>query len=1055
MAPQFSGKDQILFGIWQWDLETDVCTYSPLWKSMLGYPEAEIQDKYFEWYSRVHPEDQHGINEALVQLQNNLLPATSVNYRIKDAQGEYRWMNCAIQITSYNEQQKPIRLNGVQQDINTYRKSELYLHEVNIRFSELIENYGGAVLISDENGKVFFVNKNFCGFFGLPILPYELIGGHSSDIFTIIANEFEKKNSFIENTVQCLLKKEESLNQEYRLKRGVILEQDFIPVYDKGIYKGQIWLFRDITKFKKTEEHLNFRLAFEEIITSLSTKFIQVDNSGIDELINNALALVGNLIKADRSYVFLFSADKKLMSNTHEWVNNDITPEKANLQEIPTTEFPWWMQRINRFQSILLPTLNMLPPEASGEKEILMAQQIKSLAVVPMIFRNSTLGYVGFDAVKSHRDWNQDSIKLLRILAGVITSAIKRKESEAELIRSEERYKLVSKITSDFAFAFTVTKDGRFTLEWSTGTFERITGLPISQITCLDDLLQIVHPEDKDELLLMREELVRRRSIVSEYRILKTTGEFRWISGSTILERNIRDKELMHLYITGKDITDKKLAEDRLAEERTLLRTIIDLIPDPIYVKDLYGRKIVANTAEIAILGAKNIDEVIYRSDYDFYPKEVADKTRQEDELVIKSGKSIINKEGFVITEKGEKKWFIGNKIPHLDNKGNILGLVGVSYDITERKHWEEALIQSEAKYRRVVNTIKEVIFQTDTEGNWTFLNPAWTEITGFMVDESLKTNFLEYTYEADRETNRQSFQTLISGQSEYSRHEIRYITKSGSYCWVEVYARLLHDESGEIIGTSGTLNDITARKTSEEETRRALKREMELNELKSKLVSIVSHEFRTPLAAILSSSELLQNYWDKWTLEKRSSLLQKIKKSIHNLIELLNDVTEVGRYDTGRIVLQYEQLDINGIVEELMEESLSGFPSPPRIFFQPIEPLFFKSDKKLFRQILSNLLSNAVKYTPPDKSVTISIEYAARTLIITVADEGIGIPEDEQKELFEPFMRARNAEGIQGTGLGMVILKRAIDLCNGTITFESTIDVGSTFTVTLPNMAE
>ena len=162
------------------------------------------------------------------------------------------------------------------------------------------------------------------------------------------------------------------------------------------------------------------------------------------------------------------------------------------------------------------------------------------------------------------------------------------------------------------------------------------------------------------------------------------------------------------------------------------------------------------------------------------------------------------------------------------DVEGQPVGIVGVSADITERKRAEEELHQSEERYRSVVDNVKEVIFQTDAEGLWTFLNPAWTEVTGFSVEESIGKSFLGYVHPEDRQRNLELFRPLIEREKDYCRHEIRYLTKEGDFRWIEVWARLTLGEDDAIVGTSGTLNDITERKQAEDELRRS---ESELTE--------------------------------------------------------------------------------------------------------------------------------------------------------------------------------------------------------------------------------
>ncbi|HEY9636877.1 MAG TPA: PAS domain-containing sensor histidine kinase [Coleofasciculaceae cyanobacterium] len=378
---------------------------------------------------------------------------------------------------------------------------------------------------------------------------------------------------------------------------------------------------------------------------------------------------------------------------------------------------------------------------------------------------------------------------------------------------------------------------------------------------------------------------------------------------------------------------------------------------------------------------------------------------------------------------------------------------------IAERKRNEEALRQSEKKYRSVVESVKEVIFQTDLTGVWTFLNRAWTEITGFTVEESIGTNWFDYIYPSDRQYNFEQFKPLLERQKEYCRYEIRYLTKDAGIRWIEVYARLTLNAEGIIVGTSGTLHDMTERKKAEEEIRKALEKEKELSELKSRFVSMTSHEFRTPLTTILTSSELLEHYSHKWTEEKKLSHIQRIQTAVHHMTDLLNDVLLIGKAEAGKLEFNPYPLDVTqfclSLVEELQlsakRQHTQTKPHFTISFVNHTQGLKACLDEKLLRHILSNLLSNAIKYSPQGSVIHFELAASEAEVIFQIQDQGIGIPLEDQQRLFESFHRASNVGEIQGTGLGLAIVKKSVDFHKGKIDLNSVVGVGSTFTVTLP----
>lgn len=244
----------------------------------------------------------------------------------------------------------------------------------------------------------------------------------------------------------------------------------------------------------------------------------------------------------------------------------------------------------------------------------------------------------------------------------------------------------------------------------------------------------------------------------------------------------------------------------------------------------------------------------------------------------------------------------------------------------------------------------------------------------------------------------------------------------------------------------------IAERKKAEDETKKALDKERELNELKTKFVSIASHEFRTPLSTVLSSASLVQQYKERGELEKIDKHIHRIKSSVNHLTAILNDFLSLGRLEEGRIEVIKELVSVDQFFKEIHEEIRPLLKEGQHIELTcELQQKQLPLDKRVLRNILFNLLSNASKYSAAYKPIHIYCQSKNDNLIITIRDEGIGIPEVEVKHLFERFFRASNVTNIQGTGLGLNIVKRYVDLLNGTIDFTSAEGKGSTFSITLP----
>lgn len=249
------------------------------------------------------------------------------------------------------------------------------------------------------------------------------------------------------------------------------------------------------------------------------------------------------------------------------------------------------------------------------------------------------------------------------------------------------------------------------------------------------------------------------------------------------------------------------------------------------------------------------------------------------------------------------------------------------------------------------------------------------------------------------------------------------------------------------------TLNyEVAQRKRIEEEARLAFEKEKSLGELKSRFVSMASHEFRTPLSGILTSVSLIDRYNQAGTKEKIEKHVQKIKGSVHSLTSILNDFLSLDKLDEGRIECHPESFLVQELAEDLAQEMESLTKKNQKIIYEHHgENALIFLDKGLVRNIIINLLSNALKYSFDGTDIQFTTKIQDKAVSITVQDEGIGIPTADQEHLFGRFFRAQNATNISGTGLGLNIIKKYLDLMAGTISYKSQENVGTTFVVVLP----
>ncbi|MBE9128688.1 MULTISPECIES: PAS domain S-box protein [unclassified Coleofasciculus] len=378
-----------------------------------------------------------------------------------------------------------------------------------------------------------------------------------------------------------------------------------------------------------------------------------------------------------------------------------------------------------------------------------------------------------------------------------------------------------------------------------------------------------------------------------------------------------------------------------------------------------------------------------------------------------------------------------------------------------ERQQAEEALRESEQRFRQMAESIREVFWMSDVEKKqMLYLSPTYEDIWGRSCESAYQNpqSFVDSLHPEDRERMIAAFSKQIPGDYD---EEYRIIKPDGQERWIRDRAFPIVGSAGKIYRIVGIAEDITEYKQAKQEILNALEKEKELNQLKSRFVTMTSHEFRTPLTTILGSAELLKYYSDRWNDEKKLMYFDRIISTVKHMTHLLDEVLFIGRAESGKLDCNPAGLDVVEFCHSLAEElQLSAGNQQAIIFNAQVSPTLAQEgvesvqaylDEKLLRHILGNLLSNALKYSPLGSPVTFNLTLHDGNAIFHIQDQGIGIPPEDQLLLFESFHRASNVGKIVGTGLGLAIVKKSVDLHGGQIRFTSEVGVGTTFIVTIP----
>jgi len=391
---------------------------------------------------------------------------------------------------------------------------------------------------------------------------------------------------------------------------------------------------------------------------------------------------------------------------------------------------------------------------------------------------------------------------------------------------------------------------------------------------------------------------------------------------------------------------------------------------------------------------------------------------------------------------------------PVFNEKGEILNFIAIKIDITHRKAIEEALRLSEQRWQFALEGSGDGIWDWNVATNEVFYSKQWKAMLGYDNNE-ISNSINEWTsriHPDDRESSVGDLEKHFNGENEIYVSEHRMLCKDGSYKWILDRGKTIEWlNKGKPLRVIGTHTDITQRKTLEETLKKGIEKERELNDLKSRFVSTASHEFRTPLASILIISDSLIAYWNKMEESQITSRLDKIKEQILHLSKIVNDVLQLSKIQEGKIELNTEKIDIVSLVEGIIESFDVDNQLQNKIKLECFEKVIMVFlDTRLIQQVLTNLISNAIKYSPENPEIIVRIEKKHSEILIGIHDNGIGIPYEEQKHLFTPFYRAANTKVIPGNGLGLNIVREAIRLMGGEVTFHSVQDKGSSFFVHL-----
>lgn len=1018
--------------IWDWNLLTDETFRSARWYELLGYQAHEISNHYDEWLNRIHRNDRDQVIAAQQAYLAKKIPQYVVEYRLQCKDGRYKYVLCRGQAL-WDSQGKPVRMVGSTRDITEQKQAEAALlkqTEISESLKSVLDHMGDAVIAADSSGKVIFTNSAVEQLLGQATYalgtttwqqphyfyqPDETTPYPASQLPLMRAIQGETVHN-----VELVFRPPTSAQSTWLIITGRPLNDP------NGTIKGGVIVCRDITQRKRAEQALQqSRATNRALLETIPDLIIRMTRDGtyIDfvparnfstlmpspEMRGKSVYEVLPVEIAQQRMHYVERALQTGELQIHEYellIDDALQTEEARIAVSGTDEVLVIIRDISdrkRAEQALTEQKEFLRTVIDANPNLIFVKDWNGRftlvnQAVANVYGTTVEALLG----KTDADFNPNAAEFERFLQA-------DREVMATLQCKIIAEETVSSPTGEVRYFQTFKKP----LLASNGKAQYILGVctDITERKQFEAFLQHTNDELgirvearttelKDALERLRQEIAQRQRVEATNALLATALEF---AGDAI---EITDADMIFQYVNA------------AFEQSTG-----------------YARHEVVGKMSVSLLQSGEHDEAFHQ------------QIRHTLALGQVWRGELINQ-----CKDGSSRYLDATISPVCNVTNQATYYLAVKRDITDRKHMEAAWLQSEARFRAAIEGSLDAFFLFESVRSET------GQIIDFTCVE-LNSN-AEKLISMPREAvlGKQLCDLLPIQPIKGLLEKYVHVVETGEALEEEFVASIpnlpaswLHQQVVPLTdGVAITCRDITKRKRAEAEILKALTRERELSELKSRFVSMTSHEFRTPLTTIQSSADLLE-YFDCDPAEQ-AELFQQIKTAVQHMVQLLEDALFISRAEAGKLELRPSWFDLENLCRIVISELETTLGRQITLKLNhPAQSHSVYLDEKLIRQILINLLSNAIKYSLPGSPIDFELTHHSEQIIFRIEDQGIGIPQRDQQHLFEFFHRASNVGTISGTGLGLAIAKQCIDLHQGTISVESIVGQGTTFTIALP----
>lgn len=667
-----------------------VYTYvSPSFQKILGYEPSELIGK--NGFDYIHPEDKKKLFSLLKRY---------ISMRAKKVAGLHQ--NEFVEQISYRFKDKAGQWHDVESTVNSLEDELLFISKDVTERNQIEKKY--QILFEHLNEAAYLMR--------IPDGTYDYFNPAAKEVFGYPASEFLNNPVLIQKIIHPDFK-DYFIQAWKNLLKGIVPktyeykiidpdnEERWILQSNKGVFNdnGDIiaieGICRNITSEKKAEEALKKRYESEKVISRISSWFINPLDT--DTSINKALQELGQLCNVSRSYLFIVHDDKTLMSNTHEWCSDAEEPMIHELQNLPTSDFPWWMSRLNQGKSIEISDLSDIPLEGKNEKELLEQQNIKSVLVLPIIINEGLIGFIGFDKTIESYYWTEHDVRIIRVFSEILSTYYEKKNAEEQRKLSEESYKTI----------FNSSNDSIFLHDLHSGKILDANRTALSKFGYTKQEIMELKPGDlstNEPPYSQKEALEWIRKAIDE-----GPQEFEWLSktkNNELIWHKVTIKKVRiigtdKILVVGRDITNRKKAEDSLKESEKKYQSLVETLNEGIWKIDKQGSTTFVNKHMADMLGYTR-EEMIGSSLFSFMDEQGKETAKKK---LANRSKGYSEHHNFEFRKKDGKTIFVEIiATPLLDKSGKYEGSLAAVIDVTELKKAHEKLTMMNKELEKIVD---------------------------------------------------------------------------------------------------------------------------------------------------------------------------------------------------------------------------------------------------------------------------------------------------------------------------------------------------------------